>query len=253
MKLKKLISTHYKPSVLFEDCEAYKLEYSGRGKPKKTVLKGDGDFRSPECIELLKEADIVCTNPPFSLFREYVAQLMEYKKKFLIVGNTGVVVYKETFPLVQKNKLWFGTLKNVGLYFRVPDDYEFKNDRSFIDEKGHKHIRVKNVRWITNLSHAGRNKDIPLYKRYSKKEYPKYDNYNAIEVGKVNEIPLDYDGEMGVPITFFDKYNPKQFVVIGADWQLPKTKAIDNKTDMFYLNGNRLYSRIIIKHKRKIK
>ena len=183
-------------------------------KNKKNVLtrlKGDGDFRSEECIELLKQADIVVTNPPFSLFREYVAQLMEYKKKFLIIGNTNSLTYKEIFPLIKENKIRTGHTKfNVGMYFFVPNSYgEY---HKIIN--GRKMVRVSTSCWFTNLEVEKHKKNITLYKKYTPEEYPKYDNYDAIDVSKVAEIPYDYTGAMGVPITFIDKYNPEQFEII---------------------------------------
>lgn len=179
-------------------------------------LKGDGDFRSRECIELLKQADIVVTNPPFSLFREYVAQLMEYEKKFIIIGNVNAVSTKEIFPLVMQNRMWLGQSIHSGdRKFLVPDDYELNAAGCGIDENGKKFIRVKGVRWFTNLDFKERHEDIILYKNYTPDDYPTFDNFDAINVGKTEEIPVDYDGVMGVPITFLDKYNPDQFEILG--------------------------------------
>lgn len=184
-----------------------------KNKPKK--LKGDGDFRSPECIEFLKQADIVVTNPPFSLFREYMAVLMQYNKQFLIIGNVNAITYKDVFPLIKDNKLWLGVSMHSGnSEFIVPDSYSLQASGFRIDEKGRKYIRV-NARWFTNLEYSKRYEDLILYKKYNAEEYPKYDNYDAIEVSKTAEIPCDYDGIMGVPITFLDKYNPKQFEILG--------------------------------------
>lgn len=179
-------------------------------------LKGDGDFRSKECIELLKQADIVVTNPPFSLFREYVAQLIEYDKKFLIIGNVNANTTKEIFPLIKDNRMWMGASIHSGdRKFWVPDDYELNAAGCGIDETGKKYIRVKGVRWFTNLDYKERHENLILYKNYSSELYPKYDNYEAIEVSKTEEIPCDYDGVMGVPVTFLDKYNPDQFEILG--------------------------------------
>ena len=179
-------------------------------------LKGDGDFRSRECIELLKQADIVVTNPPFSLFREYVAQLIEYDKKFLIIGNVNSNTTKEIFPLIKDKKVWMGASIHSGdRKFWVPDDYELNAAGCGIDESGRKFIRVKGVRWFTNLDYKERHEDIILYKRYSPEEYPKFDNFDAINVDKTEEIPCDYEGIMGVPVTFLDKYNPDQFDILG--------------------------------------
>lgn len=247
--LKQLVSTHYKPSTLFETSNAYKLVYNGRGEPKKTMLNGDGDFRSDECVELMKQADIVVTNPPFSLFREFVAQLIKYKKKFLIIGNMNATSYKEIFPLIQGNRMWMGcTLKNTAAYFRVPDDYEFKNERSYV-ENGCSFIRVKDVRWFTNLSNEDRNIPLNLWKRYTPEEYPKFDNYDAINVGVTKHIPMDYDGEMGVPITFLDKYNPKQFKIIGLSRYLSRELGGGD----FTVDGKIVYMRIVIKRKGRVK
>ncbi len=188
-------------------------------KSKKNVckvLKGDGDFRSAECVELLKESDIVVTNPPFSLFREYVAQLMEFNKQFIIIGNVNAIAYKEVFPLIKSDKIWFGASIHSGdREFRVPDSYPLQAAGSRVDENGVKYIRVKGVRWFTNLEYEERHEDLILYKYYSPEEYPKYDNYNAIEVNKTSDIPCDYYDVIGVPITFLDKYNPDQFEIIG--------------------------------------
>ena len=182
-----------------------------------SVLKGNGDFRSQECIELLKQADIVVTNPPFSLFREYVAQLVEYDKKFLIIGNINVVTYKEVFPLIRDNKMWLGpSITSGDRKFNVPEDYPLNAAGCGIDSDGKRYIRVKGVRWFTNLDHNKRHEELDLVCRYTSEEYPKYDNYNAINIGKTVDIPYDYDGYMGVPITFLDKYNPDQFEII---WQ----------------------------------
>ena len=177
-------------------------------------LKGDGDFRSKECIELLKEADIVVTNPPFSLFREYMAQLMDYEKKFLIIGNQNNATYKEIFPLIKSNKIWLG-YKSGDMAFKVSTDYEERATRFWIDETGQRWRSMGNICWYTNLDIKKRHENLILYKTYSAEEYPSYINYDAIEVSKIELIPLDYDGVMGVPITFLDKYNPDQFEIIG--------------------------------------
>ena len=174
-------------------------------------LKGDGDFRSKECIELLKEADIVVTNPPFSLFREYVAQLMEYEKKFLIIGNQNSVTTKEIFPLIMQNKMWlgYGFKGGVGHFISKYEDVATAGDH----REGM--IRVSGVTWFTNLEIKKRHEDIILYKTYTPEEYPMYDNFDAIDVCKTAEIPLDFDGIMGVPITFLEKFNPEQFEILG--------------------------------------
>lgn len=230
--LKRLITTCYKNQDLNlfsnNDCErAIWLEYNGEtdGGRVPTVeeigvhtFKGDGDFRSQECIDLLKQADIVCTNPPFSLFREYVAQLMEYDKKFLIIGNINSVTYKEVFPLILNNQVWLGQSIHSGdRKFWVPDSYPLDAVGCGVDEDGKRYIRVKGVRWFTNLDYKERHEDLILTETYNGNEenYPHYDNYDAIEVGKTSDIPYDYDGVMGVPITFLDKYNPEQFELLG--------------------------------------
>ena len=175
---------------------------------------GAGDFRSAECLELLDEADVVVTNPPFSLFREYVATLMDYDKKFVIMGNINAVTYKEIFPLIRNNKLWPGFSFNKAMRFAMPEEYESRTDER--DEKGRKISKVPAIAWYTNLDIVKRHEDLLLYRRYKGHEtdYPKYDNYDAIEVSKVADIPEDYYGVMGVPITFMDKYNPDQFDIV---------------------------------------
>jgi hypothetical protein len=194
-----------------------------------TRLKGDGDFRSTECIELLKEADIIVTNPPFSMFREYVAQLIEYKKNFIIIGNTNALTYKEIFKLVKDNKIFTGyTNFNVGMYFFVPDNWE----KYHKIEDGRKIVRNSNSCWFTNLEVKKHNEELVLYKKYSPSEYPKYDNYDAIEVTTYKDIPMDYSGLMGVPITFLDKYNPEQFEIVGITKKLGfhlRTKVYPNQ------------------------
>ena len=248
--LKKLICTCYNGSPVtgnelafhfdgFDDDEpkkiAYKVEITevkdenGDGavdlSDVQYLLKSDknvmstlktGDFRSKECIELLKEADIVVTNPPFSLFREYIGQLMEYQKKFLIIGNMNSITCKEIFPYVQNNKMWIGpSISSGDRKFYVPDDYPLNAAGCGVDSDGKRFIRVKGVRWFTNLDHNKRHEDLDLVCRYSEDEYPTFDNFDAIEVGKTSDIPYDYDGIMGVPITFLDKYNPDQFEILG--------------------------------------
>ena len=229
-----------------------------------TLLEGDGDFRSEECIELLKQADVVVTNPPFSLFREYVAQLMAYQKKFLIIGNVNAVTYKEIFPLIMQNKLWLGASIHSGdREFRVPDSYPLRAAGYRVDENGAKYIRVKGVRWFTNLDYEQRHEDLILFRNYTPEAYPKYDNYDAIEVSKTADIPCDYDGAMGVPITFLDKYCPDQFEIIGISLELADDMKKHAKKGeymaggkRFYLaetNGKykyrRMYDRIVIKRK----
>lgn len=215
-----------------------------------SVLRGNGDFRSQECIELLKEADIVVTNPPFSLFREYVAQLMQYEKKFLIIGNQNAITYKEIFPLFKNNKLWLG-YKAGDMSFQVPDYFEPRKTRYWQDETGQKWRSLGNICWYTNLDHTKRHEELDLVCRYSPDEYPTYDNYNAIEVGKTADIPCDYEGTMGVPITFLDKYNPEQFEIAGL-MSGAKGEGLTNSNDgkpKFYVNGKGVYARILIRNK----
>ena len=212
-------------------------------------LKGNGDFRSEECIELLKQADIVVTNPPFSLFREYVAQIMEYDKKFIILGNQNAITYKEIFKLIMENKLWLG-LTNGDKSFKVPDYYEPRATRYWQDENGQKYRSMGNMCWFTNLEHRKRHEKLILYRRYYEdpSKYPEYDNYDAIEVSNVSEIPEDYDGVMGVPITFLDKYNPDQFEIIGLDrYAVPKEFLIGGRVAV---NGKPKYARILIRRKK---
>ena len=217
--LKKLISTHFESSK-----PSYKLELmkdiNGDGKINnldiiKTSLKQNGDFRSPECIEILKEADIVITNPPFSLFREYVAQLIEYDKKFIIIGSQNAITYKEIFKLIKEDKIWLGySIHSGDREFKVPNDYPLNASSCRIDGKGDRYIRIKGIRWFTNLNYPERYEDLILYKKYNEQDYPKYDNYDAINVDKTKDIPYNYNGTVGVPITFLDKYNPEQFELV---------------------------------------
>lgn len=180
-----------------------------------TELEGDGDFRSKECLELLKESDIVVTNPPFSLFREYVGVLTEYEKQFVIMGNKNAITYKEFFPLLKENKVWVGaTSLNGGRWMIMPDNIEIQSKKTKIDTNGDVILNVAGVCWFTNLDIKKRHEDLILIKKYNPEDYPKYDNYDAINVDKVKDIPYDYDGVMGVPITFLDKYNPDQFEIV---------------------------------------
>ena len=205
-------------------------------------LKGDGDFRSKECIELLKEADIVVTNPPFSLFREYEAQLMEYDKKFLIIGTVTAISYKEIFPLIMNNRIWLGASIHSGdRKFWVPNDYELNATGCGIDETGRKFIRVKGVRWFTNLDYKERHEDIILYKHYIPEEYPKYDNYDAINVDKTSDIPCDYFEDMGVPITYIDKHNPEQFEIVGSSRDMSRPMSEIASEGSYEKGGPRFY------------
>ncbi|OGF25384.1 DNA methyltransferase [Candidatus Falkowbacteria bacterium RIFOXYB2_FULL_34_18] len=206
-----------------------------------TPLVEDGDFRSPECVELLKQSDIVVTNPPFSLFREYVKQLFDYNKNFVIIGNMNAITYKEVFPKIKENKMWLGATNfNTGMYFQVPDEFIYADSYKFEREKnGVKMNRVPGVCWFTNLDHGRRHQPLPLMteteviKFVTKKPFEKYDNYNAIEISFVKNIPSDFKGVMGVPISFLDKYNPDQFDILGATQrgchdEVPDTKKYDD-------------------------
>jgi len=218
-------------------------------------LKGDGDFRSRECIELLKQADIVVTNPPFSLFREYVAQLMEYDKKFLIIGHQNAIHYKEIFPLIKQNKVW------LGYGFKGGATHFISQYEDVATAGNHKKgmIRVSGVQWFTNLEIKKRHENIILYRHYTPEDYPHYDNFDAIDVGKTEDIPCDYDGVMGVPDTFLEKFNPDQFEIIGlGNGDLAKqagvTKNYRGRTDLAYTVGNTNkcpYSRILIRRIQK--
>jgi hypothetical protein len=257
--LKKMVTTHFE-----YDKASYMLEYEGGADvqgDKETVVKRaiklgkkkplkqnfeqggqgslfedepvrsySGDFRSPECIELLMQSDIIVTNPPFSLFREYMAQLIEYQKKFIIIGSKNAVTYKEIFNLIKENKVWFGYgFANGNAYFSIANPREFANG-VFDPQTGL--VKFRNVGWYTNLDFSKRHELLVLYKNYSPELYPHYDNYDAINVDKTNEIPLDYDGVMGVPITFLDKYNPDQFEIIGITKKLGfhlRTKIYPNQ------------------------
>ena len=266
--LKKLITTCYRSQErdLFSQSASEKaiwLEYDGDRNGNRVPdpeeigiheFVGDGDFRSAECIELLKKADIVVTNPPFSLFREYIAQLVAYDKKFLIIGNVNALTYKEVFPLVQSNKVWLGASIHSGdRKFGVPDDYPLNAASCGVDERGRRFIRVKGVRWFTNLDYKQRHDDLILYANYTPERYPKYDNYDAINVDKTCEIPMDYDGAMGVPITFLDKYNPEQFEIIGLiAGNIRGLAGLPSSTgkDGPYMNGKLRYGRILIRRRK---
>ena len=306
LKLKKLIATSYiaspvafkelpakKGNSSFEDLlKPYKIEidevYDQNGDGainlqdvkeilekaekggKLTRLTGDGDFRSSESKELLKQADIVVTNPPFSLFREYVAQLIEFDKKFIILGNNNAITYKEIFQLIKNSKMWLGYSANKTMTFRLSNHYKRWN---YIDENGNKYGNVPAITWYTNLDIKKRHEELILVKKYSPLDYPKYDNYDAIEVSKVKDIPKDYDGVMGVPITFLDKFNPEQFEIIGLGISSsglsigvrgyrPEHKeyrkkvqgrgAVDGDLYMIDKNGHPVvpYARILIKNKK---
>ena len=252
-KIKKLIYTHYIENNLYD--QAYQLECvileseNGKLKETKTIIQGNGDFRSPECVNLLKQSDIICTNPPFSLFREYMAQLIEFNKKFLVIGNMNAIAYKGIFKLIKDNKVWLGV---------SPRSMTFDTNNGLKDV---------NAVWFTNIEHDKRNEELYLKEKFLSNNYLVYDNFDAIEVGKTNDIPFDYDGLMGVPITFLDKYNPNQFKIIGianrGSGDISLRSKIYTKEDAknysdlnagpVLKNGDIykiIYTRILIKHKK---
>jgi len=230
-------------------------------------LKGNGDFRSAECIALLKQADLVVTNPPFSLFREYLAQLVEYGKKFLIIGNMNAITYKEVFPLIKENKVWLGpSITSGDREFAIPAYYKTNSPSLTVYPDGHRTVRVPGVRWFTNLDHGHRHDKLQLMRLervlqsskhkeiQGKAAFDKYDNYDAIEIPYTDAIPSDYDGVMGVPISFLDKYNPEQFEILGIT-ENGKNQELHiagfEKYDRPYVDGKRMYSRLLIRHKIK--
>lgn len=242
--LKKLISTHYD-----REETTYKMEYEGGDDNNIeagviTPLEGNGDFRNQECIDLLDEADIVVTNPPFSLFREFVSILMEHNKNFIIIGNMNALTYKEIFPLFKNNQLWYGASIHSGdRKFGVPEWYPLNASGCGIDEDGQRYIKVKGVRWFTNLDYPARHEKLTLWKKYTSEEYPTYDNYDAINVNKYRDIPIDYNGVMGVPITFMDFYCPEQFEIVAF------RKGEDGKDLVFTKDGEKTqpYFRILVR------
>lgn len=285
LKLKKLIATCYKNSPvsnkelsLFPDEPikttavahkiiitempdengdgAYNLEdiklWLSRNPQHLKKLKGDGDFRSDECVQLLKQADIVVTNPPFSLFREYIAQLVQYDKKFVVIGNKNAVTFKEVFPLIKDNKVWLGYRNiNQDMWLIIPNE-----DAKYEKIENGKRLKHIMACWYTNLDHKKRHEELILYRQYTPEAYPKYDNYDAINVNKVDEIPMDYDGVMGVPITFIDKYNPAQFEIVDAnDYRRNERVPIKShgliKDKDGAINGKPTYARILIKRKQE--
>lgn len=259
LELKKLISTHFGNGR-----PAYKLEIvrdiNNDGKINnldtiKTKLKQNGDFRSPECIEILKEADIVVTNPPFSLFREYVAQLIEYNKQFIILAQQNAISYREIFKLIKENKLWLGADNNGTKWFKVPNDYEINTESRKKIEDGKKFFSMGSVVWFTNLDIKKRHEDLIPYKVYKghENEYPKYDYYDAINIDRVADIPMDYRGAMGVPVTFLDKHNPEQFEILDGIGRYSMLTGPTDKTRGTYLtkiNGSPKFARIIIRNKK---
>ena len=216
-------------------------------------LKGHGDFSDEEGCQLMQECDVVVTNPPFSLFRDFVAQLMEYNKKFLIIGNMNAITYKEIFPLIKDNKLWSGCKSlNTDMYFHLNKEYREEVVKEKKEGSAWKMIddevmgRLGNAMWFTNMSHSKRNLPLDLYKKYNSNDYPKYDNYDAINVNKTSDIPMDYNDVMGVPITFLDKYCPTQFEIVGLD-RYVEGNTMPNKR--MHINGKEIYARILIRRK----
>lgn len=263
LSLKKLIATCYKSqrSDLFslKDSEsAIYLEYDGDKNNNRVPdpdeigikpLKGDGDFRSPECIDLLRQADIVVTNPPFSLFREFVAQLVEHEKKFLIIGTWNAITYKEIFKLIQNDQLWIGVNSNRDFSgFIVPPHYPLHGTEARVDAQGNRIVSMNNTCWFTNLDNPKRHEPLILYRQYNPEDYPSYDNYDAIEVSKTNDIPMDYMGVMAVPITFLNKYNPEQFEILGIMDRANSSGLRTKKYDKSEIpNANDLNARGVIK------
>ena len=255
LKLKKLITTCYKNQQrdLFSKNNSEQsiyLEYEGDKNDNKVPdpdeigisnLESDGDFRSDECIEILKQADIVCTNPPFSLFREYVAQLIKYKKKFLIIGNLNAITYKDMFKLLKENKIWLGYgFKGGNAYFKTKNTHDFSKG---VYDKETGLVKFRNALWYTNMNVTKRHEKLILYKKYNKTDYPKYDNYDVINIDRVSEIPVDYAGVMGVPISFTNKYNPDQFEILG---QANSARWLDYEC-LTIIGSRKLYNRILIK------
>ena len=245
--LEQLIATHYTPgatsSTVTVETHVGTIAYS---------IEGDGDFRSPECVKLLKRSDIVVTNPPFSLFREYIGQLMEYDKEFVVMANKNSITYKEVWPHIHSGNLWVGaTSLNGGRWMILPSDIEVESDKVKLDSDGNRILNVAGVCWFTNLDHHKRHEELITWKKYSPEEFPHYDNYDAIEVSQVKHIPADYDGIMGVPITFLDKWNPEQFEFLGAsdngavpeDLKLPHFKRHNEP----YVDGRKVYKRLFIR------
>lgn len=269
LKLKRLITTCYRSDSadLFSQHVPEKgkyLVYEGDKNNNRTPdpeeteireLKGDGDFRSEECVALLKQADIVVTNPPFSLFREYVQQLIEHGKKFMIIGNLNAISCKEVFELIKTDQMWLGNTHPVA--FVVPDHYGMREVRSWRTEDGTNWRSLGNACWFTNLDIEKRHEELITVKSYTPADYPDYDNYKAVEVPRYKDIPSDYDGVMGVPITFLDHYNPEQFEIVGSDYEvkqglLPELvkREWTGKVDRGYVRGKRLFARILVR-KRK--
>lgn len=256
--LHRVISTHYTgpgsgnlpPSYMQE---IVRRADGTRSQTLRTDLSGDGDFRSEEALALLAESDIVVTNPPFSLFREYIGQLMDHGKKFLVLGNTNAVTYKEIWPHIQDGRMWLGASTfNTGMYFYVPEDFEYAASYKFDRVKDGKPVcRVSNICWYTNLDHSRRHEEITLFRSYDENTYPVYDGYDAIEVSRVSDIPLDFDGIMGVPITFLGKHSPEQFDIVGCSYVHGRPGTWPEGTVMSpQVDGRNIYKRLFIRHSR---
>lgn len=215
-------------------------------------MEGDGDFRSEESIELLKQADIIVTNPPFSLFIEYITQLTEYNKKFLVLGDQNAITHKDIFKHIKQNKLWLGHDNGGTKWFQVPNDYDIPTESRKKIESGIQYFSMGRIVWFTNLDTEKRHQEMTLYKKYSPKEYLKYDNYNAIEVSRVLDIPIDYEGAIGVPITFLIKYSPEQFEILGCSYSYGKPEGFHCEGKGFNpsINGKEIYKRLFIKNKK---
>lgn len=252
--LKKLITTHFS-----ETGDAHSLiitkgtDVNGDGRidgldAVESKLSGNGDFRSPEAIEFLKEADIVVSNPPFSLFREYIALMAEYDKKFLVIGNMNAITYKDCFKLIKEGKMWLGVNANTTMEFQLPPTYE---KYSRIDANGNKYGKVPAICWFTNLNHNKRNEELILFRKYNEQDYPKYDNYDAIECSKTVNIPMDYYKVIGVPISFLTKYNPKQFEIVDLNPHFfSQVEQGLSKPKQLKIKGQKdPYARILIKRK----
>ena len=249
-ELKKLIATHYdengKAYKIWIDSDLTEDGYIDDADALQEDLNGNGDFRSPECIEILEECDIVCTNPPFSLFREFVNILTQYNKDFLILGNNNALSYQNVFSLIKENKMWCGYSCNKNIAFKVGEGYSYDEKLTAQINDGNKYGTVPAITWFTTLPVRNRNEELVLTKEYNSVEYPKYDNYDAININRVVQIPKDYDGVMGVPITFINIYNPNQFEIIGL---MASTTVTDVNFGYPYIDGKKKYARVLIRKK----
>lgn len=233
------------PKNITNDSTDLQIHKFLKGRKRIKKLDGTGDFRSKECVDCLRKCDIVITNPPFSLFRELVSLIIENNKQFLLIGNQNAITYKEIFPLIQNNEAWIG-YQFGDMSFKVPADAEARTTRFWIDENGQKWRSLGNAMWLTNIDINRRHQELVLDKHYNEKDYPKYDEYDAIEVSRVVDIPIDYDGIMAVPITFLNKHNPDQFEIVGE-----ANHGSDNPFDLFKptINGKLIYKRILIRRR----